>query len=81
MRIKTRQHQEAVLIPRKAIVVDEDELYVFVAAGDEAVKKVKVTRGFSNDSDVEIISGIQPGDRVVVLGKNKLKDGSKIRIL
>jgi len=69
--------REGVLVvPQKAII---DNKYVFLAQGTKAVKK-EVTLGLQNADMVEITSGIQEGDVVIVEGNYGLEDGSPIAV-
>jgi len=51
-----------------------------VAADSTAERRV-VEVGFQDDRSAEILSGIAPGDRVVVQGQRSLKHGQPLKIL
>lgn len=59
--------------------IGQGDYELFVFDGDGELRKQKVKLGDSNYDYVEVISGLKPGDRVVVSdmkeyqGKNKLK--------
>ncbi|MGA7298365.1 MAG: efflux RND transporter periplasmic adaptor subunit [Rhodanobacteraceae bacterium] len=40
-----------------------------------------VKLGYSSDSQVEIRDGLKPGDRVITLGRNAVRDGAAVQIL
>ena len=71
---------DAILIPEKSILTSKDYSYVFVVEKDTA-KLRKIITGVSNDGSTQILEGIQLNDLVVTLGHEKLKDGSKIKII
>ena len=71
---------DAILIPEKSILTSKDYSYVFVVEKDIA-KLRKIITGVSNDGSTQILEGIQLNDLVVTLGHEKLKDGSKIKII
>ena len=71
---------DAILIPEKSILTSKDYSYVFVVEKDTA-KLRKIITGVSNDGSTQILEGIQFNDLVVTLGHEKLKDGSKIKII
>ncbi len=73
-------HNNAILIPKKSIIKDFQENFVFVVKEDIA-RKVKVEIGFEDNGYVEILSGLNPEQKVVSVGQGGLKDGSKIRII
>ena len=53
---------------------------MFVVEIDTA-KLRKIITGVSTDGSTQILEGIQLNDLVVTLGHEKLKDGSKIKII
>jgi membrane fusion protein (multidrug efflux system) len=80
------------VIPKKALVYDSRQnTFVFKAvpnenAGDSenlantwSITRVPVQTGVVDGASVEITSGLEPGDVIVVTGKDTLKDGSVVR--
>lgn len=68
----------AILVPRDAIVEDQGKRLVYaVEEGRIKVRSVKI--GAEERGRVEIISGVQEGDVVVVVGQSDLADGQKVR--
>ena len=54
--------------------------YVYIADND--IAKLKIVKiGIRNNALVEIISGLNTFDKVIFMGHEKLKDGSKIKII
>jgi membrane fusion protein (multidrug efflux system) len=70
----------ALLIPKKAVLEEDGQSYVYVVSSDSA-KRTKVELGYSSDGLVEIRSGLTTGQKVVVAGQGALKEGSKIKII
>jgi membrane fusion protein (multidrug efflux system) len=78
VRIITDTRSDAVLIPKRAVVYEGGERYVFTIVKDRAVKK-KLTAGFEDPNNVQALSGFEVGTPVIVLGQSGLKDGSMVR--
>jgi len=70
----------AVLLPREAVIRELQEAYVFVARGQVAERR-RVTLGFEEGGRVEILTGVAPGEQVIVAGQGGLKDGAPIKIV
>ncbi|EAR21632.1 efflux RND transporter periplasmic adaptor subunit [Nitrococcus mobilis] len=72
--IRTRGIGQAALVPIDAVQTVNGRPAVFVP-GEEvgAFRAVSVVLGEESDGRVEVVSGIQPGDRVVVAGAFDLK--------
>jgi len=73
------EHKGVLVVPNKAVLKQEGKEIVFVDAGDTAKLK-EVKTGFKDENKIEIISGLGPGEPVIVLGNYGLRDGAKIRV-
>ena len=73
-------HNDALQIPRSAIVENQDESSVFIVDGDRAVRR-SVTTGYGNRGMVEIVSGLDDGDQVVTVGQASLKQDSRVTVI
>ena len=73
-------HEEARLIPKRALVYDEGEPLAFVVK-DNVVSRTPLELGFADRDLVEVTSGLEPGDMVVTVGQGLLRDGSEVRIV
>lgn len=79
-------NNSAILIPQSIISENaEGQQYVYVLTDfsngvGTAVRSI-VTTGQSTDQDIEILSGLKDGDRVIVEGARRLKDGQRIKLI
>ena len=79
--IATGQSVDAITVPTKAVIRDADDItYVYVANGDNKVTRKRITASGLKGDDVVISDGLQSGDRVVVTGQTKLKDGATVSL-
>lgn len=78
VRIITDTRPNAVLIPKRAVVYEGGERYVFTVDKNKAVKK-KLMVGYEDPNNVEALSGFDVGTTVIVLGQSGLKDGQLVR--
>jgi cobalt-zinc-cadmium efflux system membrane fusion protein len=74
--IITDVNRTAVSIPQSALLNDGGQSLVFVAVGSGFEKRA-VTPGIQSEDRVEIISGLNPGDKVVIKGNYLLLQQSK----
>lgn len=72
-------HRESVVIPLVAVQHGSVGAFVYVLNSDSTVSLRKVVTGWVQDERVAIVSGLEPGDRVVVEGADRLRDGAKAR--
>jgi RND family efflux transporter MFP subunit len=78
--IITATHENAVLIPKTAIVYENEQLSVYVVR-DSIANKVALKVGFQDSEKIEALEGIEEGDQIIVVGQAGLKDKTKVRIV
>ena len=69
----------ALVVPSAAIVTDGAEEIVFLANASQAVR-VAIAAGLRDPHRTEIVSGLKPGDTVIVKGSSFVKDGDPIAV-
>jgi RND family efflux transporter MFP subunit len=67
-----------ILVPRPAVRTVDGTSIVFVVHGDR-VERRAVRTGLEDAGQVEIASGLSPGERVVVEGPPMLSDGARVK--
>jgi len=78
--IVTATHDNAVLIPKTAIVYENEQMSVFVVK-DSIANKITLNVGFQDHEKVESLEGIEEGDKIIIVGQAGLKDKTKVRIV
>lgn len=71
---------DAILVPRAAIVDDQTDPAVFVVDGDVVARKPVMT-GYPAGDRIEIRQGLTGTESVVVVGQSGLKDGGKVEVV
>jgi RND family efflux transporter MFP subunit len=78
------RHDHAILVPRAAVLYDAgssgNTAHVMKLDKDNVLHSVSVTVGYANDSTVEILEGVKPGERLATTGAYGLPDGTKVQI-
>jgi membrane fusion protein, multidrug efflux system len=69
------------VIPSAAVERCSPGTFVYVVKPDNTVSVAKVTLGPSSGEKVAVTAGLQPGDKVVVDGADKLREGAKVRLV
>lgn len=75
--IEIGRHSNVVIIPKDAIISSKDGLAVYIVKGNIAKQKA-VRLGYTTREEAEAISGVSAGDKLVILGQDKLSDGVKV---
>jgi multidrug efflux system membrane fusion protein len=74
------QLQNVLSVPVNAIQTGAPGSYVYVVDADGIANVTAVTTGAQDSNRVQILSGLNPGDRVVTDGVDRLRDGIKVTI-
>jgi multidrug efflux system membrane fusion protein len=73
-------HKDVTVMPTAGIQRGSPGTFVYLVNADSTVSVRKVTLGVTDGERVEVRSGLAPGDRIVVDGADKLRDGAKINV-
>jgi len=76
MLVETRRDQT--VVPTAAVQRGSQGMYVYVVNDDNTVSVRQVKLGPTDGPLVEIDGGVQPGERVVVDGVDRLREGAKV---
>jgi membrane fusion protein (multidrug efflux system) len=73
----SKDEREAIVIPEEALTPEAEKQFVFIVAEGRALRR-EVRIGGRRPGSVEVSSGLQAGDNVVVEGTQKIRDGSPV---
>ncbi|MBK8503796.1 MAG: efflux RND transporter periplasmic adaptor subunit [Saprospiraceae bacterium] len=77
----TTKKEEALFVPRNAVLGSVKEAQVFVLMEDKSVKLKPVRVGESSGEKVLILDGLSLGEKVVTTGQINLSDGRMVKVL
>lgn len=80
VRVIVDTSEDAVLIPKEAIVHEGDLKFIYKIQNGKA-KKTLLHEGYSNVGYVQATSGVVKGDQVIVMGHGALKDGANVKVV
>jgi RND family efflux transporter MFP subunit len=79
--ITGRAVQKAMKIPAAAVVIAQDGTKSVMVVGDDgAAHRKPVTLGIADADDVQVTSGLAPGDMVITGGAYGLDEGTKVKV-
>lgn len=76
----TENNDNALLINRKAILLDNSQKYIFVIQ-DQRALRVNIDVGVDNGTKLEILDGLTEGQVVIVKGQEYLNDGDRVKVV
>lgn len=69
----------AILIPNKAVTEQMGEYFVYTVTDSSTVTQTKVKLGTAIKDKIVVKEGLQPGQKIVVEGLQRVKEGAKIQ--
>ena len=75
-----RDQRNGIVIPEESLVPEQNRQYVYVVVNGNAQKR-EVRTGLRRPGSVEIVEGLAQGERIVVEGTVKLREGGPVRDL
>jgi len=92
--INIQTNDNAVVIPRSALVevvetvvnpesntIELERSYsVFISKGDSMAERRTLELGIEQGDRIEVLSGLQPGDNIVITGQQGLEEGGRISV-
>lgn len=80
VKIFPRIHQDALVVPYKAVVWSGGGASVFLLDGDR-VSRRRVTVGIDNEREIEVLAGLEEGEEVVIEGHYGMEDKTTVRVV
>jgi len=78
--VPTKEKVSQLVIPRDAMVIRRDGIYVFRVKDDNTVERLQVTPGAAAGENIAITGEIKDGDNVVIRGNERLRPGQSVKI-
>src|ERR1700694_3516488 len=72
------QPVEVLAIPRSAVLSDQQGDYVFTVGPDNKAEQRRIQLGQSTSTVAAVISGLSPGDKVIVEGLQRVRPGQPV---
>ena len=69
----SKDMENSIVLPVEALTEEQGLYFIYIQKCEESYKKQEVKLGASNGKEVQILSGVQPGDKVVVKGAYHVK--------
>ena len=78
VRVETAAPEQALVIPQAAVQVDQAGPYVLVVTGEQTAERRRVALGPSQGTGVVVERGLEPGERVIAEGIQKVRPGMQV---
>lgn len=68
-------------VPRDALVLREDNTYLFKLDKENKAERIAVEVGAADGNMVEVVGMLKQGERVIIRGAERLESGQKVRLI
>ncbi len=75
--IAYEEHNDAVVIPVSAVVLEDNETIVYVVENGSAARR-SVQTGIRSGGLVEVLTGLAGNEKIILSGQSQLRDGSRV---
>ena len=66
-------------VPDTGVIFEGNKMYVYKLIENDIVKKTEIKTGIRSKGNLEVVSGLQSGDKIVAEGLGKTRPGGKIK--
>ncbi|MFN3958581.1 MAG: efflux RND transporter periplasmic adaptor subunit [Parvularculaceae bacterium] len=80
VRLPRTAKKRVLAVHRDALILRADRVSVFVVGDDDAARQADVEIGAADGDLIEVIGDIKAGERVVIRGGERLRDGQKVLV-
>lgn len=74
------RHNQAMLVPKDAVLVEDAAESVYVISEGKALRRA-IKTGYADARHYEVVTGLKVGEEVVTTGQTSLKDAAKVEIV
>ena len=78
--VLTETHENSLVITRKALIGNIEDAEVYVVDDSLRVSRKNIQIGIEQGDTLEVLSGLTDSDKVVVIGQEALREGSRVKI-
>ena len=79
--IPTADVREVLAVPRDALVLRGDGASIYVVDEQNTARQVRVAVGIGSENLIEVKGPVQPGDKVVIRGNERLRAGQAVQVI
>ena len=79
--VEIAKREGALLVPESSIVYDRNGTYIWRITAEDVAEKMPISIGLRRSGTVEVVSGIEGGDRIVSAGTHKVMAGERVNAI
>ncbi len=76
-----KNRSRSLIIPEEAVIQEKDKKFAFLVTSDNTVEKKEIVTGRRNPGKLEVISGLNAGQQVIIQGITRVRPGSSVNVV
>jgi membrane fusion protein (multidrug efflux system) len=76
-----KDRSKSLIIPEEAVILDKNLKFVLVVTSENKVEKLEIVTGRRSPGKVEVISGLNAGQQVILQGLTRVRPGSSVDVV
>jgi len=76
-----KDRSQALIIPEEAVVMNKDKKFTLVVTSANTVEKREIVTGRRSPGKVEVLSGLDAGQQVIISGLTRVRPGSSVNVV
>ena len=81
MRVRLiKREREGLIVPEESVMQRQQSQFIFVVTPDDKVEERQISIGARLPGRAEVTRGLEPGERVVVRGMNRVRKGETVHV-
>jgi membrane fusion protein (multidrug efflux system) len=77
----TAVNENALLVPKRALVYDNDQVFVYRLGDERKVNRLLVVPALTDKEFIEPTAGLSEGDTIVIAGQTGLREGVRVSLV
>jgi len=76
-----RDRTQALIIPEEAVILEKDKKFALVVQAENTVARQEIVTGRRSPGKVEVVSGLNAGQRVIIKGITRVRPGVSVNVV
>ena len=76
-----KSRSRTLIIPEEAVILEKDKKYVLLVTDENTVAKKKIITGRRSPGKVEVLSGLNAGQQVIIKGISRVRPGTSVNVV
>ena len=72
-------NKETLSVPDTSVMYEGSKKFIYKLIENNIIKKIEINTGIRNQGNLEVLSGLNEGDKIIAEGLTKVRPGMKVK--